>query len=240
MLDIIIFAVIAVFLGLRLFNLLGTRDEKSGRSSENNWIERAKRYYEKNNSEKQVAPQQAKQELANPPKELFSGENDAGINVSEKPEIFDKKTPLNKGLNAIQEADSHFRLDQFLEGGEVAFELILNAYPKNDVKTLKSLLNSGIYKLFSIAIAERKKQKQTLETTLLGINAFEAENAGVKNNKAWIRVKIISDQINVLRDKDGKTIEGNPKTAETVSDYWIFERHLLSSQPNWYLKKTGA
>jgi predicted lipid-binding transport protein (Tim44 family) len=51
-------------------------------------------------------------------------------------------------------------------------------------------------------------------------------------------VRFASEQVNVVRDADGKEIDGDSTTAEEVVDIWTFERDTQSSDPNWTLVET--
>ena len=47
-----------------------------------------------------------------------------------------------------------------------------------------------------------------------------------------------SEQINLLRDAEGKVLDGDPQTALEVVDLWTFERDTASQDPNWTLVET--
>jgi predicted lipid-binding transport protein (Tim44 family) len=55
---------------------------------------------------------------------------------------------------------------------------------------------------------------------------------------ARVSVRFTSEQVNVVRDAEGKEIEGDPGTAEEVIDIWTFERDTRNSDPNWLLVET--
>jgi predicted lipid-binding transport protein (Tim44 family) len=62
--------------------------------------------------------------------------------------------------------------------------------------------------------------------------------AEMRDRLARITVRFKSEQINVLRDAQGKVLEGDPQTAEEVIDLWTFERDTTSPDPNWILVET--
>jgi predicted lipid-binding transport protein (Tim44 family) len=53
-------------------------------------------------------------------------------------------------------------------------------------------------------------------------------------------VRFTSEQVNVVRDAEGKVLEGDPGTAEEVVDIWTFERDTRSADPNWTLAETST
>jgi predicted lipid-binding transport protein (Tim44 family) len=62
--------------------------------------------------------------------------------------------------------------------------------------------------------------------------------AKMESSRARVTVRFKSEQINLLKDVEGKIVEGDPQTAEEVVDLWTFERDTASSDPNWTLVET--
>jgi predicted lipid-binding transport protein (Tim44 family) len=52
--------------------------------------------------------------------------------------------------------------------------------------------------------------------------------------------KILSDQINVTRDAEGKVVDGDPAEVISVTDLWTFSRNTRSRDPNWTLVATRS
>jgi predicted lipid-binding transport protein (Tim44 family) len=73
---------------------------------------------------------------------------------------------------------------------------------------------------------------------LTAVPAAEVVGAEMRDRMARINVRFKSEQINLLRDADGKVLEGDPRTAEEVVDIWTFERDTASDDPNWTLVET--
>jgi len=144
---------------------------------------------------------------------------------------------LREPVTHIKTYDPRFRLDDFLEGARAAFRMIVEAYAKEDLKTLKSLLNLELYRDFEEAIRDREVRKETLETKIISLDLPIPTNAMVHQKKAQIRVKITSEQQHIRRNEAGKIIEGDPKQTEQITDLWTFEKDLISSDPNWTLIK---
>lgn len=133
----------------------------------------------------------------------------------------------------------NFSKDNFLGGAKKAFEMILNAFSKGDIKTLETLAHKNLVKKFQDIIEQRKNDGITSETDLIGFNEAEILEADItKNNVAKITVKFISEQINILRDAKNKIIEGDENYIQTITDKWTFERSITSTNPNWLLVST--
>ncbi len=148
--------------------------------------------------------------------------------------------PLGPGLTQIKLADPMFDPDQFLEGGKVAFEMVLDSFSRGDVKTLRNLLNDDVYDNFYGAIQSREAANQRLEETLVGIDTAEIIEARMEDRNALVTVKFVSQQVNALYDADGQVIEGNPNEVVTVTDIWTFERNTRERDPNWVLIETRS
>jgi predicted lipid-binding transport protein (Tim44 family) len=73
---------------------------------------------------------------------------------------------------------------------------------------------------------------------LTAVPTAEVVAAEMRGRDARITVRFKSEQINLLRDGQGKVLEGDPQTAEEVIDLWTFERDSTSPDPNWTLVET--
>ena len=188
-----------------------------------------------------------------PPPKLAetSGETPSEDQVLELPERSDDSSsvaldeakaddPIATGLLKIRGADSRFSASVFLEGARGAFEIIVKAYSDGDEKTLQTLLNDEVLVKFSALILERKTASHILETAIIGIKNVEIIDARIDGRTAFVGVEIISEQINVLRNKDGVAIEGDDNQITEVTDLWTFARNVRARNPNWILVETRS
>lgn len=149
-------------------------------------------------------------------------------------------TPLEAGLMQIKLADKNFTEESFLGGARAAFEMIIATFAGDDAKALRPLLSNDVYGDFSGAIAERRAAGQTLETTLVGVNEAEITEAELQARTAFVTVRFVSEQINVVRDKKGEVVEGDPTKVSKITDVWTFARNTRSRDPNWTLVATHS
>lgn len=149
-------------------------------------------------------------------------------------------TPLEAGLVQIKMADPNFSASAFLEGAAKAFEMIVAAYAKHDTDTLKPLLSSDVYARFAASIQEREERSETMETELVVLKPPRLEGVQVHDNRATVDVRFQSEQVNVVKDKTGAVIEGDREHVDSVTDVWSFARDLTSSDPNWILVATRS
>lgn len=153
-------------------------------------------------------------------------------------DVVSKGGPAEAGLTQIKIADSSFEPRAFVQGARQAFEMIVLAYAQNDTKTLRPLLSDEVYERFAAAIRQRQDSKETLETSLVGFEKSEIVNAAMNGSEARVTVKFVTEQINVTRNGEGLITDGNPNEVTRVTDVWTFARDTNSSNPNWLLVAT--
>ncbi|MGI4851136.1 MAG: Tim44/TimA family putative adaptor protein [Janthinobacterium lividum] len=162
--------------------------------------------------------------------------------VSEVPDVPEAISALPEAVQAaireIQQFDPSFTLKSFLSGATQAFEIIIDSFAKNDLKTLKDLLAPDVFDEFKASIEEREKHGEVLETTLVKFESVDLTDGEIKDQKALLTVTFQTEQIHITRDKKGEIIDGNPQQIEQLIDTWVFERSLSSRNPNWILVKT--
>lgn len=227
-LDIIFFAMIAVFLVMRLRNVLGRRTGNEQRRDPF-----ATRRTEEVQKDKVI-----------PLPDRTRGREEAPVDIGGDPFRTPPKpaagAPQVPGLERIMGADRDFSPEHFLAGARAAFEMIVTAFAAGDTETLRPLLSDEVFENFNGAIKARAKAKETLETTLVGIGSAEIIEAELQGRTALVTVKFVSEQVNVTRDADGKVVEGDPAAVTTVTDIWTFSRNLRSRDPNWILVATRS
>lgn len=147
---------------------------------------------------------------------------------------------VRRGLDDIRSADPKFDAVDFVAGARVAFEMIVGAFAQGDAKALRPLLSDQVFANFAGAIEERNREKQRHETTLVGILSAEIVGAALKNDEAQVTVKFVSQQINVTKDQEGRIIDGDPSEVANITDVWTFARQVKSRDPNWVLTGTDS
>jgi predicted lipid-binding transport protein (Tim44 family) len=219
--DIILFAMVAGFLILRLRSVLGRRTGNERPPPQDPF---ARRRIEQR--------PQADDKVVQLP-------DQTGRRASEgEPAV--KGDPLSAALTQIQIADPSFRAPEFVKGANAAFELIVSAYAKGDAKALRPLLNDEVYSGFASAIAERDKAGLRLESTLVRVISSEVVDARVDGRVAFVTVKFVTEQVNVTRNAVGTVVDGSPEKSTVVTDIWTFARNTRATDPNWTLVETST
>ena len=155
-------------------------------------------------------------------------------------DVAEPGTPLAQGLDAVAAQDSSFDPRHFLSGARSAYEMIVLAFANGDRRSLKDLLSSEVYDSFETVIKDREKQEQKTETRFVSIDKAELVNADVRDRAAQLTVRFVSQMISVTRDKAGTIVDGNPDKVADITDVWTFARDVTSRDPNWKLVGTGS
>ncbi|MCF8482977.1 MAG: Tim44/TimA family putative adaptor protein [Rhodospirillum sp.] len=142
------------------------------------------------------------------------------------------------GLTQIQLADSSFEPNGFIEGAQGAFKMILSAYANGEKATLKPLLAGEVYQNFARAIDERDAADETMETELISMKSVDITEARMDGTDALVTVTFKSEQVNIIKNSGGEIIDGDPNAVEQVTDIWTFRRDTTSGDPNWELLVT--
>jgi predicted lipid-binding transport protein (Tim44 family) len=213
--DIILFAMIAGFLVLRLRSVLGRR---TGNERRRDLFPR------------RAAPAaDTLATLVEPDKRVARATGDGP-----------SADVVADGLNGIRRADSSFDPSDFIEGARTAFEIIVAAFAKGDKAELRPLLSGEVFQRFAAAIDERLAAKETLETHLERLDHVDIVEAGLAGRTAQVTLKLVSHQVNVTRAMDGSIVDGAPGQPVEKTDYWTFARDTRSADPNWVLVATSS
>jgi predicted lipid-binding transport protein (Tim44 family) len=222
-LDIIFFAGVALFIGYRLYQVLGTRTGNERPPGQPDPTELPKTT------------------TATPGQKSLPG------NVTPLPRT-SRPAPVEPvieglaaaGIAAIQQMDRSFSPGQFLDGARAAHDMIVHAFAAGDRETLRPLLDKEVYDSFDGAISARAAAGHNCEFTLVSQRSADFADAALRGRIAEITVKFVSDIMSVTRDAAGAVVDGVAGTVREVTDVWTFAKDTRSSDPNWKLVATGA
>lgn len=220
--DIVFFAMVALFLVLRLRSVLGKRTGNERPSNER----------------RQSDP-------LSPPTLPGRKDSDNVIAMPDRGGARDGAaapagSPLDAGLAEIRAADRNFNDRQFVGGARQAFEMILGAFAQGDVKTLRGLLSDEVYANFANEIERREKAGEKLESSIQRMRSVEIVDAKLQGSEAMVTVKFVTDQVNVLRDAKGDPLPEQSTAPYEVVDLWTFARDTRTNDPNWLLVATDT
>jgi predicted lipid-binding transport protein (Tim44 family) len=142
------------------------------------------------------------------------------------------------GVRAILAADPAFDVARFLEGSKAAYRLILESFWKGDLDALRAHVDDHVFETFSAAVEQRKRDGLTLDNRLVTIDQAVISEASVERGVAILTVRFEADIAAVTRDAEGKVVAGSLSDAVQTRDLWTFRRDISSRDPNWLLIET--
>ncbi len=226
--EIVILAMIAAFLGLRLYSVLGRRAEHEEEPI-------AGRFEGQQGQPGATRPQAPRRPELRP--------DDQPQRAGQDPRI--QQVPVTsptaeRGLAAIAAADRRFDALAFIEGARGAYRLVLESFWKGDKAELRALCDAPVYESFESAIDARIEAGETLDNRLVRIEDVKIVAAGVEDGTARITLRFRSDIAAVTRDAEGNVVAGSLDDAIEAVDVWTFTRQVRSSDPDWILEETDA
>ena len=215
--DIVLFAMIAAFLILRLRSVLG-KHRNSGEGKSNLGLHTLTQSHK---TEKQPAEGDSKEESKIEPQN--SEKDNDGVDLAE-----------------IKGAIPGFEKGEFLAGVRAAFEIIVNSFSSGDKEKLAGLLSDEVFNNFSSAITDRERLGHVSESSLIRIIDTVLLEANISDGSVLLTVKILSEQINATKGEQGEVVDGNPDLVLEVADIWTFSKEIESPDPNWRLVATRS
>lgn len=208
---IVILAMVAGFLALRLYMVLGKRT-----------------------GHEQPLPKAAEDRA---PLTIVQRPTEA-IGESREPASRLVEPKAEAGIRAIIAGDPSFDVARFLEGSKAAYRMILEAFWKGDEAELSWLAEDEVRDAFAAAIEARNTAGHVLENRLVSIERAIISDATLEGKLARITVRFDADIAAVTRDAENTVIAGSMSDAVETHDVWTFARTLKSSDPNWKLADT--
>jgi predicted lipid-binding transport protein (Tim44 family) len=210
---IVILALVALFIGLRLYSVLG---ERTGHEQQP--------ILKPADSEARVEPR------ASPAPASAPAAGDAG-DMAFLP-------TAGPGVRAILAADPAFDVARFLEGAKAAYRMILEAFWKGDLDPVRGHVDDHVRETFESAIEQRKKDELTLDNRLVAVEQVVISEASVDRSVAVVTVRFEADIAAVTRNAEGQVVAGSLSDAVQTRDQWTFRRDISSADPNWLLIET--
>lgn len=210
MVEIVVLAMVAGFLALRLYSVLGKRT----------------------GHEQPLPP--IEERTMKPAVAAVDGGRSAA--PAARDTVFESDAA--SGVRAIIATEPSFDVGRFVEGAKAAYQMILEAYWRGDAGQLEGLTSEDVRRAFADSIAERHTAGHVLDNRLITIEKATIQSAELNGRDAQIVVRFEADIATVTRDADGHVIAGSLSDAVPTVDVWTFARTLRSDDPNWVLVDT--
>jgi predicted lipid-binding transport protein (Tim44 family) len=209
--EIIIMAMVAAFLGLRLYSVLGRRAE-----------------HEERPRLEPKEPRAAAAELAERP----------GVAAAPAMLVPGVAPAIERGLKEIAAADRRFDALAFIDGAKGAYRMVLEAFWKGDKQALAPLCDSAVLEAFNAAIDARAATGETLENRLVRIDEAMIVAASFEAPIARVTLRFTADIAAVTRNAAGVVVAGSLDDAIEARDLWTFSRDVTAPTPDWLLDET--
>lgn len=212
--EIFFLAMLAGFIGLRLYHVLGRRT----------------------GHEKPAADpfRPATADTVRPAGRLGS-ERESPISIDLPADI---AADVRPGLEAVARADRGFAPERFLAGAQGAYAMVLESFWKGDADGLADLVSDEMLANFRAAIEARTAAGERIENRLLQVDRAQIVGAHMNGTMAEVTVRFDAEIVTVTRDAEGRVIAGDPNASVETHDLWTFSRHTTSSDPAWLLVAT--
>lgn len=142
------------------------------------------------------------------------------------------------GVRALLAADSSFDVARFLEGAKGAYRLVLEGFWKGELDAIRPHVDQHIIDSFAAAVEERTAKGLKLDNRLVAIEQAVISEASLTKSVAEVTVRFEADIAAVTRDAEGAVVAGSMSDAVQTRDLWTFRRDLSSRDPNWLLIET--
>lgn len=215
LIQLLVLAGIAVFLILRLKNVLGTRE----------------------GFEQPPVPKTESTRKARPDLEVIEGGPDLDI-IDHVPE----DSEAAKALASMKRVESSFHVADFLQGARGAYEMIVMGFERGNLSEIQPFLSEDIYESFVDGVAAREDQGLTIEADFIGVRELKLVDAtfDTVTSEAELTIRFVAELTSTVRDQGGDIVEGSPTEAKRQKDTWIFARTMGANDPNWLLVSTDA
>ena len=207
---------IAVFLILRLKNVLGTRE----------------------GFEQPPVPKPVNDRLGRPDLEVIEGGPDLDIT-----DHVDEDSDAAKALGRHETCLSH-RLMSLISFRVPAgaYEMIVMGYETGDLAKIQPFLTEEIYESFVDGVAAREDQGLTIEADFIGVRELKLVDATFDETtrEGELSIRFVAELTSTVRDQGGDIVEGSPTEVKRQKDTWSFARTMGADDPNWLLVSTDA
>lgn len=214
LIQLLVLAGIAVFLILRLKNVLGSRDGFEPGPS-------------------QTLPDRG------PARDFEVIEGGPDLDITDH---VDDGSDAADALARMKGIEPGFNVTEFLGGARGAYEMIVMGYENGELDDIQPFLAEDIYDSFVDGVAAREDQGLTIEANFIGVRELKLLDAQLdpETNEAELTIRFTGELTSAVRNSEGEIIEGSLKDIKRQKDTWTFARQMGSDDPNWMLVSTDG
>ena len=144
-------------------------------------------------------------------------------------------------LARMKGLEPDFSVSEFLQGSRAAYEMILMAFENGELDNVRGLLSDEVEQTFVDVIAAREDEGLRIEANFVGVREVTLQEATFDPDtaEAEITVRFTGELTSVVKDSEGRIVEGDPSEIKRQRDVWTFARVMGTGDPNWQLVATG-
>lgn len=146
-----------------------------------------------------------------------------------------------KALAAMKRVEPSFSVGEFLTGARSAYEMILHAFDRGDLDSVRGFIAPEVHDAFAQAVEARKAQGLTVHSNIIGIRELAVNEATFSDTSriAEVTVRFMAEMTTVVKNAAGEVVEGSDTELKRQRDLWTFQRAMGAQDPNWRLVATG-
>lgn len=151
-------------------------------------------------------------------------------------------SPAAQALGKMKKAEGGFNVTEFLSGARQAYEMIVMGFERGEMDSLVPLLSRDVFESFDDVVQRREREGLRVEANFVGVREVELVNATFDpaTREAELTVRLVGELSSVVRDREGKIVEGDLNVVKQQRDVWTFARKMGTDNPNWRLVGTGG
>eukprot|EP00742_Colponemidia_sp_Colp-10_P006914 GILJ01007417.1.p1 GENE.GILJ01007417.1~~GILJ01007417.1.p1 ORF type:complete len:421 (-),score=75.27 GILJ01007417.1:78-1292(-) len=137
------------------------------------------------------------------------------------------ETETAQAIRQMKEIDPSFRLYPFIDEVQyVVAPQVIGAFLKEDLMTLHKICTETVFSIMKATVSERHKLNLVMDTTILDMGEVEMKTAKPADRGSPLFVfTLATQQINCLRDKAGKVVDGAIDDIRQVHYAIVLQRH---------------
>lgn len=146
-----------------------------------------------------------------------------------------------EALAAMKGAEPGFSVTEFVGGARQAYEMILMAFENGDLSEVQPFLSEDVYEAFLAGVSDREDKGLKVEASFIGVRETTLRSAefDTDDQTAQITLRFVCELTSVVKDAEGTVVEGDANAIKKQRDIWTFARKMGTGDPNWKLVATG-
>lgn len=142
----------------------------------------------------------------------------------------------------MKRVEPEFSVTEFLGGARGAYEMILMAFERDDLDSVRDFLSEDVYEAFDSVVQTRRENGLTVRAQFVGLREIQIIDAEFDEatQEGEVKLRFVSEIISAVANEAGEIVEGNETEIKRQKDIWSFARTMGQNDPNWLLVATGA